>query len=527
MKKIIWGILLSILITQPVFAAYNLGPNSGFDFIQTAQGTGLPILLNASNAAHTGGTAATAWPQIQFDMSAEITRATGAVTHDYAFLINSPRLGFVAASTVTLADGFMFNSCPQEGTNGTITHSSCIAIAQSVNNAVSAHGMMFTVPGIENAEGNVTERSGIYFNDTQPVLLGNQTANLTDLYGINLNGTSATSSVLTRTVTGNVAMLRIGSTFTAGANVVFNNTALSLFVDSGLSRFDDQIMFGAGTAITAANYSVGRDADGTNQLHFNSPDASTMEWSINDVAEMVLSATTLAMQTNTITGIGSAITGTASTAMTISVPNTANGAGVNLTVQAASAGGAGDNAGGDIILQPGLDTGNGSPGSVDFYTVAGALALSWSDYAVNDSLFGADAGDVTYFGIFAGPPTLDFGILRTASSANYLRVAGAAAASEPVLSAQGSDADINITLTPKGTGVVDASASSIRVKRSIANITVPPTDAELDSAFGDPTVVGAGFIGVVDDNDAGTDVYWVYTTGTAGEWFYIAGTKAL
>ena len=62
---------------------------------------------------------------------------------------------------------------------------------------------------------------------------------------------------------------------------------------------------------------------------------------------------------------------------------------------------------------------------------------------------------------------------------------------------------------------------------SVANVTNPPTDAELDSAFGDPTVLGPHFIGILDDNDAGTNVYMCTTTGTAGEWFYTLMTKAV
>ncbi len=58
---------------------------------------------------------------------------------------------------------------------------------------------------------------------------------------------------------------------------------------------------------------------------------------------------------------------------------------------------------------------------------------------------------------------------------------------------------------------------------SIANVTTP-TDAELDSAFGTPAVVGAGFIGVVNDNNGDTNVYFVFSTGTS--WFFVTGTKA-
>ncbi len=63
---------------------------------------------------------------------------------------------------------------------------------------------------------------------------------------------------------------------------------------------------------------------------------------------------------------------------------------------------------------------------------------------------------------------------------------------------------------------------------STDNISTPPTDAELDTAFGDPSDLTPGFIGVVDDGGAGAEAttYICWTTGTAGEWFYALGTKA-
>lgn len=74
--------------------------------------------------------------------------------------------------------------------------------------------------------------------------------------------------------------------------------------------------FGAGIAITAADYQVARDADGTNQLHLNVPTGATMEWSVNDVAILVLSSTILtlsdavniAVNATTGTKIGTATT---------------------------------------------------------------------------------------------------------------------------------------------------------------------------------------------------------------------------
>lgn len=71
-------------------------------------------------------------------------------------------------------------------------------------------------------------------------------------------------------------------------------------------------------------------------------------------------------------------------------------------------------------------------------------------------------------------------------------------------------------------GIVYA-AAGVRTKVSTANVTTP-TDAELDSAFGAPATVGAGFIGIVNDNNGGTDEYLCWSDGT--NWFYATGTKA-
>lgn len=67
----------------------------------------------------------------------------------------------------------------------------------------------------------------------------------------------------------------------------------------------------------------------------------------------------------------------------------------------------------------------------------------------------------------------------------------------------------------------------VQTKYATDDVSDPPTDAELDAAFGDPTEVGPGFVGILDDNGAGLYCYICWTTGTAGEWFYLAGTKAV
>ena len=51
------------------------------------------------------------------------------------------------------------------------------------------------------------------------------------------------------------------------------------------------------------------------------------------------------------------------------------------------------------------------------------------------------------------PGSAQFVVTRTASAVNYLQVTGSASTT-PTLSAQGSGADVDIALTPKGTGNV-------------------------------------------------------------------------
>lgn len=77
------------------------------------------------------------------------------------------------------------------------------------------------------------------------------------------------------------------------------------------------------------------------------------------------------------------------------------------------------------------------------------------------------------------------------------------------------------TLTNK---TIDGDDNTIRLKTSTADVSNPPTDAELDSTFGTPATVGAGFTVVLDDNGADTNTYLVVSNGTS--WIVFTGTKA-
>ncbi len=73
-------------------------------------------------------------------------------------------------------------------------------------------------------------------------------------------------------------------------------------------------------------------------------------------------------------------------------------------------------------------------------------------------------------------------------------------------------------------GIWDLTFAGMRTKLSTDNTANPPTKAQLTSAFGSPSTVGSGFIGIIDDNGAHTNEYICWSDGT--EWFYATGTKA-
>jgi hypothetical protein len=64
-----------------------------------------------------------------------------------------------------------------------------------------------------------------------------------------------------------------------------------------------------------------------------------------------------------------------------------------------------------------------------------------------------------------------------------------------------------------------------RVVHADDNVSSPPTAAQLTTAFGDPADIGNDFIGILDDNGAGTTLYACFPKGA--DWFYAALTKAL
>lgn len=95
--------------------------------------------------------------------------------------------------------------------------------------------------------------------------------------------------------------------------------------------------------------------------------------------------------------------------------------------------------------------------AVNYLQVAGGATgggptITTQGTDTNIAMFFSAKGAGQYF--FSSNSSTQFNISNTASAVNYLRVAGAIATAAPALSAQGSDTNIDLVLTPKGTGVL-------------------------------------------------------------------------
>ncbi|KKU72774.1 MAG: hypothetical protein UX98_C0017G0004 [Parcubacteria group bacterium GW2011_GWA2_47_26] len=159
------------------------------------------------------------------------------------------------------------------------------------------------------------------------------------------------------------------------------------FLGSGAVTLNQPLTFGTGRAVTAGSYQIGRDADATNQLHFNVPTGATMEWSINDNQLLQLSNSELTVNGPTIifTSAGGVSTGTYAIGRDIDANefhfNVPTGATMEWSI--------------DGVSEMLLSTTNFTPGANDGNAL-GSTVVSWSDlFLASGGIVNFNNGDVT------------------------------------------------------------------------------------------------------------------------------------
>lgn len=265
---------------------------SGALTLQSKATAGGVTTVKIVEPAHTAIGSTSELIAFDFDLDTTKTWATGGtVTTQRSVLFRAATLASAGTTTFTNAYGVDLGGAPLSGTGTVITNASAVSIGAattqtSITNAALTYGTII-VPA-----HTITISGATALTATVPTIAA------LALNSITVSG----ASVIT-----NAATLYIANAPTAGAGGITNNYAV--WIDAGNVRFDDQVQWGAGVAVTAGNYSVGRDADGTNQLHFNVPTGATFEWSVNDAAEMLLSDTALTAGTDASIALGSTTVG--------------------------------------------------------------------------------------------------------------------------------------------------------------------------------------------------------------------------
>ena len=154
---------------------------------------------------------------------------------------------------------------------------------------------------------------------------------------------------------------------------------------------------------------------------------------------------------------------TGSTGTYVMVNTTASGA--NLVAQGATNASFGFNSNGTSAIQFGTNGNTGNTqmqvahtaSAVNFVQVTGAatglgptISTQGSDANVGMAFRSKGSGFIS----FGQDSTNQFEIIRTASAVNRLRVTGSTAGNAPIMASEGTDTNIDLALTPKGTGLV-------------------------------------------------------------------------
>lgn len=274
-----------------------LGPLTGSSNLSlrqaiTTSGTANPAAL-FTGAAHGALTASAESIDVNVNLARTVQFSTGGITTQRAFLIQAPTYGFIGASTITTATTLEISGAPVAGTNATITNAYALNVGGATTQ-VTATSLQYSAV---NLPAHTVTLTGTTQVTSSPAAAGIKVGQIT------LSDSSAV------TVDNAASIYVSAAPVGGGGGPVTLTNAYSLWLDAGAARFDDHLLWGAGVAVTAGNYSIGRDADGTNQLHLNVPTGASFEFSINDAAELTLNATNLSPGAND--GLALGVSGTA------------------------------------------------------------------------------------------------------------------------------------------------------------------------------------------------------------------------
>lgn len=329
--------------------------------------------------------------------------------------------------------------------------------------------------------------------------------------------------------------------YKAGTNSIAFSTAGSVALTFGsaqIATFAAQLLGASGTvSLPGLSFSAEPDCGlyvvGTNSIAVATNGTVALTFSSAQAAEFagaVSCATTLG-----VTGIASFAAGAVGT------PSVAFTGDPNTGLYSASADVLGVAAGGVLGLSvsatvvtvgPAANVGTHlihGNATMDFPTAAADAILivshtdntsGASNSVIRSKVAGASGGDAIVDFLVTGAQGWAMGIDNSASDA-FVIAASQALGTNNAISISTAGA-VSVPGTLEVTGVTNLSTAGFRTKVSTANVTAPPTNAEMVSAFGAAATVGAGFIALVDDNNGHADEFIVWSDGT--KYWYATGT---
>ncbi len=251
---IVASLAVLVLAGQAMAVNKNGFRNGGATMHVPAQNTLNPQRpLDLTLSAHTGIATSSVWSPVVIDLATTTTWLEGNITELPVIDIKAPTWAFAAASTVTGGATMKIDRCPLAGANATILFCTNVLLGTVGGNQVNADtnmGLMIVPSGITDGVGNVSKRAGLFISGPPGgnIDLGNQTANLTDLYGLEIDLGTLTSDTNTRTVVNTPAGLKVKAPL-AGSNVTFTNKAFALWsVDA--AKFDGGVAINTSTVVT-------------------------------------------------------------------------------------------------------------------------------------------------------------------------------------------------------------------------------------------------------------------------------------
>ncbi|MEK7606846.1 MAG: tail fiber domain-containing protein [Patescibacteria group bacterium] len=257
------GSTLDVTGTVNISSTLTVGGTTTFDGVQIIDNTGVEAFLVRQNAdAGDVFTVNTTAPSVTLGTSVSLTTTGGGSLTGTWTDLGSVTTVDINGGTI---DGVTIGgSSAGAGTFTTLQSTP----SKTVASATGAVYDGFTIPAATMTASGSTA--------------------ITTATGFNLMNVSIPNIATAANVTNSSTVYIAGAPTISGGGAITN--AYALWVDAGESRFDGNLEFGTGVAITAGDYMIGRDADGTNQLHFNVPTGASMEWSINDVSRMVMNS---------------------------------------------------------------------------------------------------------------------------------------------------------------------------------------------------------------------------------------------